>query len=345
MADGIRQWGFRLAALAVMAASPLLGGTVFAVLLLLVMPLLVECSRVQGEQLSAACCAAGLALGCALTLPQQALYVALPWCAACALIPWTAVASPFRRGAVWSAVVTGALCAALALLGYQGPVADGLAWDAVHWISAQENCEALLVQAYQLGLARLDSTVAQTPAINLFGMLIMPEAVRQELLYSLRYTLSVALESLLPQWAVYWIGLTGLLCSVVPDVLRRRSGKQGLLPPAGLWRFTPRAHRLLTAALLWSLAAGLMEHSVARLTGSMCMALFHLAYTVLGLCVLEGLTKRLGMARTRRRIIAGIALVIAPFVPLMLGVTDRIFDFRTPRPAHDDDKDQGGYEK
>lgn len=346
MTQQVKQWAVRSLGFGVMLAFPLLCGWPVAAVLALALPALAEASRVTGEQSSFTFCALGLAAGFALTVPAPWLWICLAWCAAGVVLVRVADSEPLHRASAWMAVTAGVICAVLAILGrrYGGAVADGLSWDAVHWLTAQENSTQLLVQAWQSGLARLDASIARVPAINLFGALIMTEDVRLELTHSLRYTLAVTLQQFLPQLAVWWMGITGLVCAALPDMLRRRQGKATMLPPCGQWKLPTEAHRGLTVLLLVGFLPLLWGHAVVALVGRMCMAAFQLAYIVLGLCVMEGVMKRMGMGRIRRRVILLVSVVLASFVPMIIGLMDRVLHFREPRREHNDDNDQGGYD-
>lgn len=233
----LSRWVLRGGVLA-SAVLPLVVGLPLAAALLVLLPAAVEIAREYRERATFTAAAAVLALTGWVMLPQTAAIPALLWCAICAGMTWRPADEPVRRGGCWLCAAVVTLATALALLSrhYGGDLFEGLAWDAVQWLSSRENGVTLLLRAYQAGFASLEKEAAMLPALNFFGHVVMAENIRLELMYSLRTTLAEALELLAPRLAVDWLGLTALIGAALPESIRRRRGQMAQLPTFDQWR-------------------------------------------------------------------------------------------------------------
>lgn len=313
-----------------------------ALILCLLIPVIVECSRELDERYF---CGVGifLLLGtCALRINSNAYAWAFLWYGlGLGMLVWREQ-NALKRSMVWTGLSAVALCLILAWLGsiYPQGIFPGVAEALTAWIDARPDAGDILLQCYQLGLSRLEDDLQ--PVVSLFGKLVMSREVRNELLYSLRYTLEISLQSLVPQLIGAWLLLTLVLTTALPDVLRRRHGKRGVLPPFGDWRMTDWARRHLNLMAVVYLVSILVDSPVVTAVGSMCASVFQYAYLIFGLAVMEGMTKQFGTARFLRRVWMAGCILFAPFVLVILGMADRMFDLRKLRRLTDD---EGGFEQ
>lgn len=335
------KWLLRCGALLAAVLLPALAPPT-AVILWLLMPVAVECSCEWEERYFCGVSIFLLMGSCYLLAGKNALAWAFLW-GGCGIfmLAWKQQGA-FKRSLMWMGLSAGMLCLMLAWLGrcYPQGILPGLAEEIVMWIDGQAEAGDILLQCYQLGLSRLEDDLQ--PVVSLFGKLVMTREVRNQLLYSLRYTLETSLEALLPQLIAAWLLLTLVLTTALPDVLRRKHGKRGVLPAFGEWRMTDWARRHLNFMAVVYLLSLLMDSPVAAAVGSMCAAVFQYAYLIFGLAVMEGMTKQFGTARFLRRVWMAGCILFAPFVLVILGIADRMFDLRKLRRLTDD---KGGYEQ
>lgn len=322
----------------VTAAALLLGAPVTAALLM-VLPMAAEVLREAERPWTATLTAAGLGIAAWFTFPALIAPLVVAWCAMAILMAWLPMRRAVHRGVLWGAAASGIICAALTILGahYPGLIAEGLAGDVANWIDGRKDAASILLRAYQSGLAGLEEDLAIMPVLPTFGGgFIMPDNVRTELLKGLRTTIALLLQSYLPGMMVGWIGLTGLLCAVLPDVYRRRHGKPGRLPAFGMWRM-PDEWNAMTLLLILSSWIGSM--SASRVTAqacAMCGAAFQDIYLVLGMCTGSALMRRQGTGRGARYGVMALGAVLLPTVLVILGVADQAFDLRGLRHSIDE---------
>lgn len=318
----------RAVCVALAAGLPLVLGMPAALVLLFLIPVAVECCREGGETVTCAVATAALGAVCCWLLPFPLFIPALIWCAAGVAMCFCRRGHSIRRGIAWAGICAALLCAVLFWLGqrYQGQIFAGLAETVTDWIANRKDSASILLQCYQSGLSRLEDDM--TPVLNLFGMLLMTEDVKLQLLYSLRATLEAAFRAALPQGIVAWVMVTAVLSAAVPDAVRRRKGLHGRLNSFGEWQLNDTVRRHLNVLALMYLVQLLTDSPVLSIMGSMCIAAFQYAYMILGLAVTEGLTKRLGTAKIMRRLWMAAFLLFAPFMLVLLGIADRIFDLR-----------------
>lgn len=329
------RWVLRGGSIVLAAGIPLLAGTPGALVLLLILPVAVECCRAAGEKPACGAAIAALCAGCcaisALVLP------ALAWCGAGLGMCLLGGEHPQSRGLAWAGLCMAMLCGLLIWMNvhYGGQVIPGLAEDAAAWVNAQDNAGDMLLRCYQLGLSRLEDDMQ--PVVNLLGMLVMTQQVRLELVYSLRTSLETLLASLLPQVIVAWVLATAVLTASLPDVVRRRQGKRGKLSPFGTWRLSSSQRHGLNLLALGYFLPLLTGSDVLSLVGGLCAAVFQYGYMLLGLAVMEGITKQYGTSRLLRRLWMAACLVLAPVILVILGIADEVLDLRKLRRSTEDE--------
>ena len=337
----MRGWLLRGGIVVLTIVPVVVWGLPAAVVLLLLAPVAAECCREADERI--ACCAGmgALAISSALTLGGLPGILACAWCAACVAMTWLKKDDPTHRGLIWAGLCAAMTCVILVCLVrlMQGSLYDGIATAFTDAIAQRKDAADILARFYQMGAARLEQEHAAL--LRLFGKIMIAGEVRNQLLYSLRDTVALWLQMLLPQVVVGWIMLTGVLTMALPDVVRRRFGRQGKLPPFQHWTLPDAAYRHLNVLVLGYVIQLLTDQPVLVTLGSLCGAAFRYAYMILGLAVLEGTTRRMGSARFVRRLWMVGCVLFAPFVLMILGVMDRRMDLRHLRRSND----EGGYEQ
>lgn len=337
MARWLLRGGFLLAAIVLPMLFP-----PAALVMWLLMPAVVECSRELEERYFCIAAIVMLVGSCCVSMSEDVYATAFLW-GACGvfMLLWRGK-NVMQRSLVWAGLGAAVLCMVLFFAGRQYPegIFAGLAGEIAGWINSRDNAVSILLQCYEMGYARLEEELQ--PVMSLFGVVVLTKADRLQLLYSLTYTLEVTLRALAPKAIAAWLILTLVLTAALPDVIRRKKGLPANMPPFWNWQLTPWAGRRLNALAVLYLVSLLFDQPALSLAGSLCAAVFQYAHMVLGLSVMESLTGRFGMAKVLRRLWMIGCIVFAPFVLVILGVADRMFDLRQPRRSTDD---EGGYEQ
>ncbi len=324
------------------ALTPLLLGLPAALVLWLLMPVAVECSREAGENYFMAAAILVLMAVTCFTQPVDVFAPAMVWGGCGIGMAIWEQRNAARRGATWAGICLALLVLICLSLGshYGGQAAEGLAREITAWIESQDNAGEILWQCYQAGLARLDES--QTPVLSLFGMLLITPEMVHQLTYSLQFTLTGLLRALIPQVVVAWIMFTAVLTAALPDVMRRRKGLHGRLAPFGEWHLTNGLRRYMNLLVLGYVLQLFSDAPLMAVLGNLCGAAFQYAYMILGLACMEGVAKQFGTTRFLRRLWMGACILFAPVVLMILGVADGWFDFRKLRRLTDD---EGGFEQ
>lgn len=338
-------WGVPAALAVIAAAVPFadsvrssLGGPVAVVLLLL--PLAASLSgALYGWPATAALCAAAAAFGWK-TQPLQALPLLLMWCAG-----WGAVSCiPMKRRTLRPALRTGlclaAWCAALLTL-HQWLGRDligGLAQAACDYVEQSSDSLEILMRAYSAGLVRLD-TEALAPAMRYMGRIVISDSVRTQMLLTLRVSLEGMLPSLLCSAVVYHTALTVLLSTVLPDWQLRKRGEKGEFPPMEQW-YMPRRMGAAVFALCFGWVIALMAgEGIGAYLGWMCADVFRIAFMIQGICWLQWMGKRMGVRSAARNIWSVALGLLAPLIPMIMGMIDQRRDARHLRPKEEADQE------
>lgn len=291
----------------------------------------------------------GLAVAAMMLTALAAALRGLPWqaLALCGVMGlWAAVASVLpnrlRSERPLPIAVTGAvvlLTAALTLLRhrYGGPVCPGLAGDAVNAIAARRDSADWLVRAWRMGLVRLEGTSGTLPALQLFGVTVIPPEVRTEMLNSLRLSIEALLTDGLPRLMVVYAALTAWVTALLADALGRMDGRPGRFPPFERWYLSREA--AISACIL--AAVSLLRWLTASLTmyqtAAMCATAFGLMYIGQGAALTVWWLKRRGWQPVTSGLLAAALAVGLSTVMMILGAADQLFD---PRGLHG--KREGG---
>ena len=291
----------------------------------------------HGRVLCSALCAFA-AVACVIVLPVQALPVALPWCLMSAVIACVPLPAkkPFLRPLMWIAMclVTWAVGIRMVLEVTEGQTVAGLAQMICDVIAAHPEGDTILLNGYSMGLCRLKGTEALVPAIRAMGYVMIEENTRLQLLYSLRVSLEEMLPGALCDGVVFHAGLTALACTVLPDWMRRKAGEKGELPPMEKW-YMPRGMGIAVASLCLGWLVARMSAGVMNYMGLLCVAVFRAAYTLQGICLFLWLEKKMGIRSVIRNLWAVALSVLAPIVPIVMGMVDQRRDMRHLRPEEE----------
>lgn len=348
-----------LSAMVLGAVFPHVLGQWYTVVLLLALPLVTAAVCAMKER------AAGLVgIGClalwvlpvmpeSLAIPSWLLVAAVLWLAlnAAALLLSDQLSGK-RLLIYWgyASLMTVITALVTAMYRYDGLVTDGLAASICARIDALPVLQKpqVLVMLYQSGLARLDTETARLLAagVKVAGVLGVSPEIQQQLLWSFRTTLEKSLPALLPELLVQWGLLMTLLSGLVKDsLLRWRTGK-GQLPPFYEWHMpTPLGRMALVLMLLGAIQLFTGNAALAQMA-IMCRTLGYWAFAVQGAALLCHGQREHGASNVRCGVLAAIALLLVPFVLMLIGLYDQ---FRDPRGLredmqHDEDDDQGGYD-
>ena len=317
-----------LVALALIAA---IRGVPSFLLALVILPAAAAVQAAVGGWVSAAAVCAAAAAGCVYRMPGAMCACGILWCAACGTIASVKLKKRIWRPLMWATLTLAAWCAMLALLSAEGgdTPARVMAREVCAMIDQNPQRNAILINAYTAGLARLDGTVGLTS----LNYVLMPEEIRHELLCSLRVTLELALPQGICDSLVVYAAVTTLLCTALPDWRRRKRGEKGEFPPMEEW-YIPRGLGvgLLALGLGWIIATLSGGEGADSYFGLLCLAVFRCAYTLQGICLLLWLEKRMGIRSMMRNIGALLLSMLAPIVPMIMGLIDQRRDSRHLRP-------------
>ena len=279
---------------------------------------------------AAGVCAAA-AVASAFVLPGAMLPAAFTWCAGTFAAACVPVKKPLMRPVLWcvTCLVTWGV-ALITLAGtMNGPVSVNMAQTICDLIDASPERDTILVNAYNMGWCRTDALV---PTSRALGSIRLAEADRMQLLFSLRVSLEEMLPTFLCDALVYHTALTALLCTLLPDWRRRRKGEEGLLPSLDKWYMPRRMGRAVSALMIGWLISLLSQDGVSGYLGTLCSDIFRIAFMLQGICFLQWLGKRMGIKSTMRNIWSVVLSVLAPIVPIIVGMIDQRRDARHLRP-------------
>jgi len=326
---GRKNW-IPTAILAALAGIAAIRGLPSLLIALLALPIAAAVQAACGGWIAAAAVCAAAAVGCIFRMPGFAGLIGVFWCLASGTVASVPLKRKLLRPLMWTVLSLLAWCGILALISVDGgdTPAVVLAREVCAMIDQSPERNTILLNAYSMGLARLGSDTVLSP----LNYVLMPEEIRHELLCSLRVSLELALPQGICDSLVACTALTALLCTALPDWRRRKHGEKGELPPMEEW-YIPRGLGLAILALgLGWLIATLSGGGTESYFGLLCLAVFRTAYTLQGVCLLLWLEKRMGIRGMMRNIGAVLLSVLAPIVPMIMGLIDQRRDARHLRP-------------
>ncbi len=257
------------------------------------------------------------------------------WAAAVSALPRRVRSERLLPVALTGAVTL--LMAALALLRqrYGGPACPGLAEEMVKAIEARQDSAAWLVQAWRMGLVRLEGEAL--PALRLFGVTVIPPAVRTEMLNSLRLSLEALLTDGLPRLMVVYAAFSALLAALMSDAMARLERRPGRLRPFEGWYLSREASICACILAALSLLRWMTASLTVYQTATMCATAFGLMYIVQGAALTVWWLRRHGWRPVTSGLMAAVLAATLSTVVIILGAADQWFD---PRGLHG--KSEGG---
>lgn len=330
MRGGVFNWPLRLGLIALCAVVPWCLTPWYAPALLLALPVLrAVLDAVHEHWLSRLCVLSGC-LCAALLLPAWLRPAVALWGGALIAMSLAHVRAGFRTIRASLALAVAALIVTLFLM---VPRADGqlipwLAETVVDRIDRHPNSAAILLNAYQLGLSRLEGKMALLPALRLGNFIILSGETRLQMLYSLRTSLELLLKGLLPQAVVCWTMLTALLPALAADGVLRLRGRRSDLPPLSRWYLPRELANGVVVMMLLGFLSYLTDAPVLTLLGGMCYALGY------WLCVTQGVSLTIFLMNGRGvkpPLCALLIVLVILALPLALFFLGSFDQFRDPR--------------
>ena len=334
-ADG-RGCAARILILIAAAALPFAAHPAIVLAALFLLPVLSECMRAAGWKGHGVMTAAAVCLGAWLAGETRVGQLVGLWLLAALTVErLPALRTHRRRTLGWTLFYAAMVCICMTLLRerYHGTAAAGLADDITALVQGLESPERTLLTAYQLGLARLEGEMAEVPAIQLFGAIIMAPDTKQELINSLRTTLHYLLNDLLTDCAAGYLTVSTLLCAVLPEAIRRRRGEPTELKSIDALCMSRREALCAGSLLLFGMVQYLTDSLAVYQAAGMAMTAFSILCGAQGVCLIAWWLRK---SRSRMGIIPGTIIVLlmlpaAGFILLMLGAVDQIADPRKLR--------------
>ena len=320
------------AALMVIIALAAMGGIPYLIEALVVLPAAAALMAWYCGWMGAAgvCAAAGVA--CGFTLPGPALPVALVWCVLVGAAACVPVKRPLMRPVLWCACCLITWIVGLTTLSSmaEGPISANLAQVLCDMVEASPSRDTILMNAYGAGLCRTESLV---PVGRTMGMMRLADGDRMQLLYTLRVSLEEMLPTFLCDVLVWHTALTALFATLLPDWRRRRNGQKGLLPSLDKWYMPRRMGRAVWALMIGWVISLISRSGVSGYLGTLCANVFRVAFLLQGICFLQWMGKRMGIRSAMRTVWSVLLSVVAPIIPIIVGMIDQRRDARHLRPS------------
>ena len=324
------------AILVALAGIAAIRGLPSLLLALLILPVAAAVQAACGGWIAAGAVCLAAALGCVFRMPGLAGLIGVSWCAASGIIASVPMKRKLMRPLLWTLLSLLCWSGMLLLISADGGDAPAMVLDreVCEMVDQSPERNTILLNAYSIGMARLDGTTT----LSTLNYVLMPEEIRHELLCSLRVSLELALPQAICDSLVVCTALTTLLCTAWPDWRRRKRGEKGEFPPMEEW-YIPRGLGLavLALGLGWLIATLSGGGTTDSYFGLLCLAVFRTAYTLQGICLLLWLEKRMGIRGIMRNIGAVLLSMLAPIVPMIMGLIDQRRDARHLRPEEVED--------
>lgn len=333
MPNESRQWilpGIFSGALLIASFMGLLPHSVMMLLLPVMLAVLAYTSGVLPTVLTALVAIAG----CFAAGASELWIAAVPWGVLNCFAALCPLKNPRKRVWLWAGVIVAMWAFFLVLLqiATNGQMVTGLAKELQNELEQSPFCDALLMSAYNSGLARVSSaeglgTVYAASVLKL----ALPAEVRTELLYSLRVSFEGLMPSAFCEAFIAHITVVTLLCSLIPDLLRSKNGEKTVYPKFQEWHM-PSGIGLAVGLLALGWLIQLMTDSdLWMYIGIMSSAVFSVCYGLQGISFQLWLESKMGMGKAARVLWIVGMLILIPFVPVILGIVDQRRDARNLR--------------
>ena len=330
MRGGVFNWPLRLGLIACCAVVPWFLSPGYTVALLMALPILRALLDAMHEYPLSRLCVLCASVCAAWLFPAWLRPVLILWGGGLIAMSLTHVRTGSRTILASLALAVAALLLTLALTLPRsgGPFVPWAAQAIVDAIDRHPNSPAILLNAYQAGLARLEGNQALIPALRLGNLLIISPDTRLQMLYSLRTSLEILLAAWLPQSIVGWLLAMALLPALAAEAVLRLRGRSSDLPPLSRW-YLPRE---MATGVVVMMALGFLPYLTDQPLlvglGEMCYAL---GYWV---CALQGaaLMIHLMLGRGMKPLLCGLfVLLVMTMLPLALFFLGGFDQFRDPR--------------
>lgn len=330
MRGGVFNWPLRLGLIACCAVVPWCVTPWYTVALLMALPVLrAMLDAVHERPITWVCVASAYAAG-GFLLPEWLWPAVALWGVGLMAMSIARVRAGSRTilAGLALAVATLVLALALALRRSGGPLVPWLAQAIVDGIDQHPKSASILLNAYQMGLARLEGRQAILPALQLGNAIIIPADTRLQMLYSLRTSIEALLTAYLPQGIVSWMLLTALLPALAAEGVLRLRGRHSDLPPLTRWYLSRELANGVLVMLLLGFLPYLTDAPALVSLGGMCYALGYWG------CALQGASLAIFMMNGRgvKPLLCGLFIaLIATALPLTLFFLGGFDQFRDPR--------------
>ena len=330
MRGGVFNWPLRLGLIACCAVAPWFLSPWYAVALLMALPMLrALLDAIHEYPLSRVCVLCGCACAFFL-LPAWLRPVIVLWGGGLTAMSFTHLRAGSRTIAASLAL---ALASLLLTLGLILPRSGGqfIPWAAevlVDAVDRHPRSATILLNAYQMGLARLEGRLALIPALRLGNILLIPPDTRLQMLYSLRTSLEILLKVWLPQGIICWLLSMALLPALAAEAVLRQRGRGSDLPPLSRWHLPRDMVNGVVVLMVLGFLPYLTDQPLLTGLGEMCYALGY------WLCALQGaaLMIALMLGRGMKPLLCGLlVLLVMATLPIVLFFLGGFDQFRDPR--------------
>ena len=330
MRGGAFNWPLRLGLIACCAVVPWCVTPWYTVALLMALPALRALLDAVNERPTAWICVAGAYVAGGFLLPEWLWPAAALWCTGLLAMSFLRVPPGTRTilSNLALVVITLVLTLALALRRSGGPLVPWLAEAIVDRIDRHPNSAAILLNAYQAGLARLEGSLALLPALRLGNAVIIPAGTRLQLLYSLRASLESLLTGYLPQGLICWLLMMALLPALAAEAVLHLLGRSSDLPPLTRWHLPREMAIGAVVMMVLGFLPYLTDQPALAGLGQMCYALGYWAFALQGASLMIALTLERGVKPPLCGLFVLLVMTMLPLALFFLGGFDQ---FRDPR--------------
>ena len=327
------QWVLPGVFAALILIASMMGLLPHTVIMFLLPVMLAICAYTSGTvpTILTGCVAVG---SCFLAGAGTLWFIAAPWSALGCLAALLPLKDNKRRVWLWAGLIVIMWAGFVILLQslMNGPLVPGMALELQEQLAKSPMCDTVLISAYNSGMARTkDPVTLSSMYVSSMLSMALPDATRTELLNSLRVSIEEIMPAALCEGFVGHVLIVTVLCTLLPDLLRRKNGEKGIYPKFTEWHM-PSGIGLAVGALALGFVICLMtESDLWMKIGLLSSAVFTVAYGLQGVSFQLWIEDKMGMGKIFRVIwIAGV-LLLAPFILVILGLIDQRRDARNLR--------------